>query len=71
VKCKPKISFLPLDDVNNIPEVTYCTEELATYVYGHKDISSMELKLVPEVVRRFVQDAYLCIYYDPEGIMYR
>ena len=51
----------------NIPKVVDCTHQLAEWVYGGNrqrlmDTPSREL---PELVRRFTQDLYLCVYTTP------
>lgn len=59
------------DDERNLPQVTDCTGLLNNHVYGQKSIANTESKKLPELVRRFVEDAYLCIYIDREGTMYQ
>ena len=59
------------DDEYNLPKVADCTELLKNHVYGYDSIGSEESKKLPELVRRFVEDAYLCIYIDREGTMYQ
>ena len=52
--------------------MTRCTDQLQEYVYsGGKDIGNIPSKTLPEFVRRFVEDAYLCIYIDHDGVMYQ
>ena len=65
--------MLLLDNGYNIPEVIHCTNLLQTYVYGEnkKDINRIVSRELPELVRRFVEDAYLCIYIDHDGVMYQ
>ena len=58
------------DDVHNVPCVTQCTQELNEWVYGAKDLTNYTSKELPQLVRRFVEDGYLCIYVDQDGIMY-
>ena len=58
------------DNGYNIPKVTHCTDCLQEFVYGEKDIGRMPSKKLPELVRRFVEDAYLCVYIDHDGVMY-
>ena len=58
------------DSGYNLPKVTRCTDQLKKYVYGKKNISKTSSKELPELARRFVQDAYLCIYVDHNRIMY-
>ena len=59
------------DNGYNLPKVTHCTNELQKFVYGMKDIGNIPSKDLPELVRRFVEDAYLCIYIDHDGVMYQ
>ena len=59
------------DNGYNLPKVTRCTDQLQEYVYGKKDISKILSKSLPELVRRFVEDVYLCIYIDHDGVMYQ
>ena len=52
-----------IDNGYNLPKVVHCTDQLQKFVYSKKDISKIPLsKNLPELVRRFVEDAYLCIY---------
>ena len=51
--------------------MTHCTKDLQEFVYGEKDIGNIPSKDLPELVRRFVGDAYLCIYIDHDGVMYQ
>ena len=48
-----------------------CTQLLQKYVYGERDISGDLSKSLPELVRRFIEDASMCIYIDPDGVMYQ
>ena len=57
------------DNGYNLPKVTRCTDQLKTFVYDKKDTDKVSSKQLPELARRFVEDAYLCIYIDPSGIM--
>ena len=56
--------------MHNLPCVTSCSADLNEWVYGNKDLASYTSKELPPLVRRFVEDAYLCIYVDQDGIMY-
>jgi len=47
--------------------VTHCTNQLQEFVYGNRDIGNIPSKNLPELVRRFVEDTYLCIYIDHDG----
>ncbi len=56
----------------NIPRVTDCTCELNEWVYqGDRErlfkAQSWEL---PELVRRFTQDVYMCVYIQPDVTLY-
>ena len=67
----PPFSFS--DDHYNIPRGVDCTAELNDWVYsgdperlmtaGHREL--------PELVRRFTQDVYMCVYIQPDYVMYR
>ena len=59
-----------LDDEYNLPRVTNCTDEINEWVYGGKDISKLPSKELPELVRRYVGDPYLCIYTEFGGNLY-
>jgi len=59
------------DSGYNLPKVTICTQLLQEYVYGEKNFSGESLKALPELARRFITDAYMCIYIDPDGVMYQ
>ena len=48
--------------------MTHCTELLKKFVYGKKDIGKVPSKQLPDLARRFVQDAYLCIYVEHDGV---
>ena len=65
------ICVLHTDNGYNIPKVTHCTNQLQEHVYGKKDIGNIPSKKLPELVRRFVEDVYLCIYIDRDGVMYQ
>jgi len=69
--CCAKILFILTDSGYNLPKVTVCTHLLQEYVYGEKDITGVPSKTLPEPVRRFIEDAYMCVYIDPEGVMYQ
>ena len=61
--------FVLLTDTGyNLPKVTLCTEPLKKFVYGKKDIGKVPSKQLPDLARRFVQDAYLCIYVEHDGV---
>ena len=63
--------FCIIDNGYNLPRVTHCTYYFQEFVYGKKDIGRIPSKDLPELVRRFVEDAYLCIYVDHDGVMYQ
>ena len=65
--------FCNIDNGYNIPKVTHCTGILEEYVYGEnkRDICRILSRELPELVRRYVEDAYLCIYVDHDGVMYQ
>ena len=63
--------FYVTDNGYNLPRVTHCTDQLQEFVYGKNDIGRIPSKNLPELVRRFVEDAYLCIYVDHDGVMYQ
>ena len=56
----------------NIPRVTEVTEELNEWMYsGNVDrLMSSRSHQIPECVRRFTQDGYMCIYVNPDLEMY-
>ena len=49
--------------------MTHCTDQLERFVYGKKDIGKIPSKELPDLARRFVQDAYLCIYVEHDETM--
>jgi len=55
-----------VDNGYNLPKVTVCTQLLQEYVYGKKSISELSSKSLPELVRRFIEDAYMCIYVESD-----
>ena len=59
VKC---CNYNSKDNGFNLPKVTICTHLLQEYVYGDKNMSEISSKNLPELVRRFVEDVYMCIY---------
>jgi len=65
------VSFVFTDNGYNLPKVTVCTHLLQEYVYGDKDISGVPSKTLPELVRWFIEDVYMCIYIDHDGVMYQ
>ena len=63
--------YYNIDSGYNLPKVTHCTDQLQEFVYGDKDIGNIPTKDLPELVRQFMEDAYLCIYIDQDGVMDR
>ena len=63
--------LLIIDNGYYLPKVTHCTDQLQEFVYGKKDIGNIPSKKLPELVRRFLEDVYLCIYIDRDGVMYQ
>ncbi len=59
-------------DTYNIPRVTECTRELNEWVYqGDKDkLINTPPRELPELVRRFTQDIYMCVYVQPDIAMF-
>ncbi|XP_064393273.1 ubiquitin carboxyl-terminal hydrolase CYLD-like isoform X2 [Halichondria panicea] len=59
-------------DTYNIPRVTDCTRELNEWVYeGDQDrLINTPPRELPELVRRFTQDIYMCVYVQPDVAMY-
>ncbi len=66
--------FVCTDDTYNIPRVTDCTRELNEWVYsdvrGRDKLFSAQPRELPELVRRFTQDIYMCVYVQPDLAMY-
>ena len=60
------------DDMYNIPCVTEVTKELNEWVYsGNVDrLMTSKSYEIPECVRRFTQDGYMCVYVNPDLEMY-
>ena len=56
----------------NIPCVTDVTKELKEWVYSGNVNRLMNSKPyeIPECVRRFTQDGYMCVYVNPNLEMY-
>ena len=53
----------------NIPRVTDVTQELKHWVYNqenHNKLRNANSREVPECVRRFTQDIYMCVYVNPD-----
>ena len=58
----------------NIPKVVDCTDVLNEWVYpANGDLTRLlntPPRELPEYVRRFTQDIYLCVYIQPDFAMY-
>ena len=58
----------------NIPKVVDCTDILTEWVYpANGDLTRLlntPPRELPEYVRRFTQDIYLCVYVQPDVAMY-
>ena len=71
---EPLITPLSLspDDQYNIPRGVDCTEQLNQWVYeGNKEhLMAASPRELPELVRRFTQDVYMCVYIQPDYGMY-
>ena len=65
---------MPTGDTYNIPKVVECTRELNEWVYpaggNRQRLLDTPQRELPEFVRRFTQDLYLCIYLQPDASMY-
>ena len=62
-----------VDDVYNIPRVIDVTDLLKEWVYDASHgqrLKDAQGKQIPEIVRRFTQDIYMCVYVQPELDMY-
>ena len=61
-------------DMNNVPCVTDCTRELNEWVYsdvrGRDKLFSTPPRELPELVRRFTQDIYMCVYVQRDAALY-
>ena len=60
-------------DMYNIPRVVDCTQYLNEWVYSgddHKRLLNTPPRDLPEYVRRFTQDIYMCVYINPGVGMY-
>ena len=64
--------ILFIDDTYYIPKVTDCTRELNEWVYSGDctRLMSTQPRQLPELVRRFTQDIYMCVYIQPDMAMY-
>ena len=65
--------FLSTVDTFNIPRVVDCTQDLNEWVYSgddHQRLLDTPPRELPEYVRRFTQDIYMCVYINPDAGMY-
>ena len=66
--CLNHLSIYP-DDMYNIPKVTEVSKDLQHWVYdekNHQKLLQAASKDIPEYVRRFTQDIYMCVYVNPD-----
>ena len=64
---------MTVDDVYNIPRVIDVTGLLKDWVYDASHgqrLKDTPIKQIPEIVRRFTQDIYMCVYVNPDLDMY-
>ena len=65
---------LIIDDKYNIPKVVDCTAVLNEWVYPENGnltpLLNTPPRELPEYVRRFTQDIYMCVYIQPDMAMY-
>ena len=57
----------------NIPKGVDCTHDLNEWVYSgddHKRLLNTPPRELPEYVRRFTQDVYMCVYVNHDVGMY-
>ena len=61
-----------IDDMYNIPKVVECTRQLKEWVYSgdHQRLLDTPPRELPEYVRRFTQDIYMCVYVNQDVGMY-
>ena len=61
-----------IDDMYNIPKVVECTRQLKEWVYSgdHQRLLDTPPRDLPEFVRRFTQDIYMCVYINPDAVLY-
>ena len=61
-----------IDDMYNIPRVVDCTRDLKEWVYSgdHQRLLNTPPRELPEYVRRFTQDVYMCVYVHLDAGMY-
>ena len=57
----------------NIPRVVDVTQDLQDWVYNPENRQKLKdspSKSIPEYVRRFTQDIYMCVYVNPDLDLY-
>lgn len=57
----------------NIPRVVDVTQDLQDWVYNpdnRQKLKDSPAKSIPEYVRRFTQDIYMCVYVNPDLDLY-
>ena len=57
----------------NIPRVVDVTQDLQDWVYNPENRQKLKdspAKSIPEYVRRFTQDIYMCVYVNPDLDLY-
>ena len=65
--------FFSAVDTFNIPRVVDCAQDLNEWVYSgddHQRLLNTPPQDLPEYVRRFTQDIYMCVYINPDTGMY-
>ena len=67
----PPLSLSP-DDQFNIPRGVDCTAQLNEWVYegDQEQLMAAGPRELPELVRRFTQDVYMCVYIQADYGMY-
>ena len=67
----PSPSLSPVDQYN-IPRGVDCTDQLREWVYegDQERLMAVGPRELPELVRRFTQDVYMCVYIQPDYGMY-
>ena len=68
------IILYSIDDMYNIPKVVDVTAGLQEWIYSptasEDRLMNTAAKDIPEYVRRFTQDIYMCVYVNPDLDMY-
>lgn len=67
------IVSLSIDDRYNIPKVVDVSQFLNEWVYSDKHLDRLinaPSREIPEYVRRFMQDIYMCVYTNPDLDLY-